>query len=87
MAVLDKLRLDGRVALVTGAGRGLGLAMALALAEAGADLVVAARTAAQIEDTVEMVRAKGRHRLLLPGPVGGACRYTFCLQGRHLVLR
>ena len=39
--ILDKLRLDGKVAIVTGAGRGLGRAMALALAEAGADVAVA----------------------------------------------
>lgn len=37
MSVLDKLRLDGKVALMTGAGRGLGCVMAVALAEAGAD--------------------------------------------------
>ncbi len=60
MGVLEKLRLDGKVALVTGAGRGLGRAMALALAEAGANLVVTARTHAQIEETADIVRAKGR---------------------------
>lgn len=38
MNVLDRFQLDGKVALVTGAGRGLGLAMATALAEAGADI-------------------------------------------------
>jgi NAD(P)-dependent dehydrogenase (short-subunit alcohol dehydrogenase family) len=60
MGVLDKLRLDGRVAVVTGAGRGLGRAMALALADAGCDIVAAARTRAQIEETAELVRTKGR---------------------------
>lgn len=39
MSVLDKFKLDGKVAIVTGASRGLGKAMALALAEAGADIV------------------------------------------------
>jgi len=38
MGVLDKLRLDGKTTVVTGAGRGLGRAMALALAEAGCDV-------------------------------------------------
>jgi NAD(P)-dependent dehydrogenase (short-subunit alcohol dehydrogenase family) len=52
-------RLDGRRALVTGAGRGLGLAMAAALAEAGADVVLAARTAAQVEGVAAALRARG----------------------------
>ena len=63
MTVLDKLDLSGKVAIVTGAGRGLGRAMALALADAGADLVVTARTHAQIEETADLVRAKGRGAL------------------------
>jgi len=66
MLALDKLKLDGKVAVVTGAGRGLGLAMALALAEADADLVVAARTRSQIEETAETVRARGRRCLPVP---------------------
>ncbi len=53
--ILDKLRLDGKVAIVTGAGRGLGRAMALALAEAGADIVAAARTLSQLEETAQEV--------------------------------
>src|SRR3989442_15192608 len=57
MGILDRLRLDGKTAIVTGAGRGLGRAMALALAQAGADLVVTARTEAQIDETAELVRA------------------------------
>jgi NAD(P)-dependent dehydrogenase (short-subunit alcohol dehydrogenase family) len=52
-------RLDGRRALVTGAGRGLGLAMAAALAEAGADLTLAARTSAEIEAAAEAMRQRG----------------------------
>lgn len=52
-------RLDGRRALVTGAGRGIGLALAAALAEAGAEVTLAARTAAQIEAGAESIRAAG----------------------------
>jgi NAD(P)-dependent dehydrogenase (short-subunit alcohol dehydrogenase family) len=52
-------RLDGRRALVTGAGRGLGLAMATALAEAGAEVVLAARTADAVECATRALRAKG----------------------------
>ena len=58
MGVLDKLSLDGRVAVVTGAGRGLGRAMALALADAGADIVATARTQAQIDETAGLVATR-----------------------------
>ena len=50
--MLETLRLDGRVAVVTGAGRGLGSAMAKALSAAGAKVVCAARTQTQIDQTV-----------------------------------
>jgi NAD(P)-dependent dehydrogenase (short-subunit alcohol dehydrogenase family) len=52
-------RLDGRRALVTGAGRGIGLAAAAALAEAGAEVTLAARSAAEIEDAAAAIRAEG----------------------------
>ncbi len=52
--------LSGRVAVVTGAGRGLGRSMALALAAAGADIVAASRTAAEIETLRDEIRAIGR---------------------------
>ena len=52
-------RLDGRRALVTGAGRGLGLAMAAALAEAGAEVVLAARSGEEVEAAARAIRARG----------------------------
>jgi 7-alpha-hydroxysteroid dehydrogenase len=58
--ILDRFRLDDKVAVITGAGRGLGAAIALAFAEAGADVVIAARTRSQLEEIAEQVRATGR---------------------------
>ena len=58
--ILDRFRLDDQVAVVTGAGRGLGAAMALAFAEAGADVLIAARTRSQLEDVAAQVGATGR---------------------------
>ncbi len=56
---MPSLQLDGRRALVTGAGRGIGLAAAAALAQAGAHVVLAARTAAEIEAASAEIRAEG----------------------------
>jgi NAD(P)-dependent dehydrogenase (short-subunit alcohol dehydrogenase family) len=53
------LRLDGRRALVTGASRGLGLASAAALAQAGAEVVITARSAPEIEDAAAAIRKDG----------------------------
>ncbi|MGE2734890.1 SDR family oxidoreductase [Mycolicibacterium vaccae] len=58
--ILDRFRLDDQVAVVTGAGRGLGAAMAVAFAEAGADVLIAARTRSQLEEVAEQVSAAGR---------------------------
>ncbi len=60
MTVLDLFRLDGKVAIVTGASSGLGVAFATALAEAGADVVLGARRVERLEETAELVRAAGR---------------------------
>jgi 7-alpha-hydroxysteroid dehydrogenase len=61
--ILDRFKLDGRVAVVTGAGRGIGRGTALALADAGADVVCAARTLEQIEETAALVRERGARAL------------------------
>ena len=61
--VLDAFRLDGKVAWVTGASRGLGKVMALALAEAGADVVLSARTVMDLERTASEVKRLGRRPL------------------------
>ncbi|MGB6551919.1 MAG: SDR family NAD(P)-dependent oxidoreductase, partial [Candidatus Binataceae bacterium] len=67
--ILDALKLDGKVAIITGAGRGLGRAMALKFAEAGADIVAASRTQAQLDETAELVRKTGRKCLIVPTDV------------------
>ena len=64
--VLERFRLDDRVAVVTGAGRGIGAASALALAEAGADIVLAARTEDQLREVAAQVEALGRKALVVP---------------------
>jgi NAD(P)-dependent dehydrogenase (short-subunit alcohol dehydrogenase family) len=53
-------RLDGKRALVTGAGRGIGLTAAAALANAGAHVTLAARTTKEIEEAAEAIRARGQ---------------------------
>jgi len=61
--ILDRFRLDQKVAIVTGAGRGIGRGIALAYAEAGADVVCAARTEEQIEKVAEEIRERGARAL------------------------
>ncbi|MCK9197335.1 MAG: glucose 1-dehydrogenase, partial [Syntrophales bacterium] len=63
--ILDKFKLQGNVALVTGASRGLGQGMALALAEAGADVALVARTKSSLEETAAMVEKVGSKALVL----------------------
>ena len=60
LARTPSFRLDGKRALVTGAGRGIGLAAAAALAEAGAHVTLAARTTKEIEQAAEAIRARGQ---------------------------
>jgi NAD(P)-dependent dehydrogenase (short-subunit alcohol dehydrogenase family) len=61
--VLDSFRLDGRVAIVTGASSGLGVAFARALAEAGADVALGARRVERLEETRRLVESAGRRAI------------------------
>jgi len=79
--ILDRFKLDGKVAVVTGAGRGIGEGAALAFAEMGADVVCAARTPGQIEQTAEKARAFGARALPVP------CDVTDPAQLENLVER
>jgi 7-alpha-hydroxysteroid dehydrogenase len=66
-SILDRFRLDGRVAVVTGAGRGIGAATALAFAQAGADVVIGARSADQLDAVAAEVERVGRRAISVPG--------------------
>ena len=66
MSWQDAFSLPGKVAIVTGAGRGIGAATARTYADAGADLVLAARTKEQLDTVADDIRAKGRRALVIP---------------------
>ena len=62
----DFFRVDGRAAVVTGAGRGLGAAAAVALAEAGADVVISSRSEEQLAKVAQEIEAAGRRAVVVP---------------------
>lgn len=65
--ILDRFTVTGQVAIVTGSGRGIGAATAVALAEAGADIVLAARTEDQLRQVAKSIEAVGRRALVMTG--------------------
>ena len=67
--ILDSFAVTDKVAIVTGAGQGIGRGIAIGLAEAGADVVVAARTASDLADVVAQIEATGRRGLAVPTDV------------------
>jgi len=69
MSVLDLFRLDGKVAVVTGAGKGIGRGIAKALAEAGADVVVSSRSKSDLDSLVAEIEQLGRRALAVPADV------------------
>ena len=67
--ILDRFRLDDRVAVVTGAGLGIGRGISIGLAEAGAHVAVAARTESDLQEVASQVEATGRRCLVVPTDV------------------
>lgn len=66
---LPSFELEGKTAVVTGAGRGIGRALAIGLAEAGADIALIARTESDLKDTAAEIIGLGRKALVLPADV------------------
>ena len=68
--IMDRFSLEGRVAIVTGGSRGIGRAIAIGFAEAGADVVVASRTPADLEKVAGEIRRQGGRALAVPTDIG-----------------
>ena len=69
MRILDQFKLNGRVALVTGASRGLGQGMAVALGSAGASVALVARTKASLEETAKRIEKEGSKAYVLQADI------------------
>ena len=78
--MLERLSLDGRVAIVTGGGTGLGLEMVRHLARAGADVAIAGRRVAPIESAAEEVKAAGPDAIAVPTDVSDSAQANALVQ-------
>jgi len=77
---MDLFKLDGKVALITGAGSGLGRQFAETLSDAGASVVLAARRREKLEETAELVRNKGGNAICLELDVTNSLSVTNCVR-------
>ena len=62
MSLFESLRLDGQIALVTGAGRGIGATIARYLAEAGAEVILLSRTLSELQTVAQQITESGGRR-------------------------
>lgn len=69
MSLLDQLRMDGQVAVVTGSGQGIGRAIAWGLADAGCDVVLNARRVTDLQVTAAGIEERGRRALIVDGDI------------------
>jgi len=83
--ILDRFAIEGRTAIVTGAGLGIGRGIAIGLAEAGADIALAARTVEDLEEVAGQIRARGRLALVVPTDVTdlAACEHLVAHTVEH----
>ena len=79
---LSPFSLEGKRALVTGGGRGIGAACAQALAQAGAEVVVVSRTAAQLQEVVHAIAARDGKAHAMPADLGHAAGVDALSGGR-----
>ena len=70
--VMDLFRLDGTVAVVTGAGRGIGRGIALGLADAGADVIITARRENELDEVAAQIAKRGRKAIKVVADITAA---------------
>ena len=66
MFIVENMRLEDKVAVITGAGRGLGKEIALSMAAEGAHIAVMVRTKSQLEETAQVIESYGRNVVVIP---------------------